>query len=90
MVTSEELIGTAEYQTQLMRCHTNRCRYSGVLYLNMFHSNKTIFVFISVIISYSELFLPTHCTCGRLLMHLIIINDTLRKTPVKEVEKICR
>jgi hypothetical protein len=77
VVNSEELNGSTEYLTLWMRRHTNRCRCSRVrLYLHTFHGKEEIFVFISVILSYSEPFLPTHCNCRRLLLHLITTIDT--------------
>ena len=33
-------------------------------------------IILSLFISYSVLFLPTHCRCGGLLLHLITLNDT--------------
>jgi hypothetical protein len=77
VVNSEELTGTTKYLTLWMRRHTNQCRYSRVrLHLHTFHGKKEIFVLICVILSYSELFLPSHCNCRILSLHLIAINDT--------------
>ena len=39
------------------------------------HRNKTFFL------SYSDLFLPIHCRCRRLLLHVITLNDTHTHIP---------
>jgi hypothetical protein len=37
-------------------------------------------------LSYSDLFVPTHCSCGELLLHLITLSDTntLGRSPLDE------
>jgi hypothetical protein len=42
---------------------------------------KIVFLFLSFFLSF-DLFLPTHCRCRELLLHLITLNDTHTHTDI--------